>query len=978
MSTPKFKKPTYDDLLRENAVLRSEIDKLKQKLGMTSNTTSANLSVSSAANTDSILMGIQSHPHIHKHSSSVEKIELFMQLFSGRTDVYAKRYENKRTGKSGYVPACGNEWVRGVCEKPKIKCSKCPKRDLLPLTKMVIDCHLRGKDPHGEDVVGVYPMLSDETCRFLVADFDNDNWQDDVTVFRNVCSQHGLNVYVERSRSGNGAHIWFFFDKPISCALARQLGSGLLTVAMEQRHNLSFESYDRFLPNQDTMPTGGFGNLIALPLQGLVRKKGYSEFVNEQFDAYPDQWAYLAGVQKIPAEIAEEMALKLSRNSELGVLAETETEKKPWEKEPPFPPLNAADFPLLVELVRANGIYLPKRGCSERAMGRVKRLSAFKNPDFYKSQSMHLPTYNKPRIICTAWETEEYICIPRGLETNLLNLIEGAGSTVTIQTLSGSGRSIKIDFVGELHAEQKMAAEALLSHHNGVLSATTAFGKTVTAAFVIAAHKVNTLVLVHTQALMNQWKNSLERFLQIDESLPEQQKCRGRKKQLSKVGLLGGGKNNISGIIDVAIIGSLIDKGDAKPLVRDYGMVIVDECHHVPAARFETVLRAVTAKYVYGLSATPIRQDGHHPIIFQQCGPIRYRVDAKEQSFVRGLSHTLIPRLTRFRKPVTEPEPWQITDVYSALTESKTRNDIILQDVGHVIKEKGTPLILTERVEHAKMLTVELKKVFPDVHVFFLTGKGSAKEKRSVLNDLRNLPANEPLAIVATGKYVGEGFDMPRLDTLFVTMPIAWKGTVSQYAGRLNRIYEDKQEVVVYDYVDIHVPVLERMYYKRLAAYSSLGYSVQAFPSEPDPKIGTIFNQQSFLPVLSHDMEQATKEILIFSPYLSKGRVNQMKRLFLTALQQGEDVVVFTRPPESFSNASRQKVADIIADLKNSNVKVIVKEQIHQKFAIIDRRIVWYGSIKLLSYGRSEESMMRFENREIAEELLMEVEKDIL
>ena len=976
--TQKFMNPTYDDLLRENALLRAEIDKLKRKLGMTSKAFSSDFSISSTIDTDRILMDIQSHPHIHKHSSPDEKIELFMELFSGRTDVYAKRYENKRTGKSGYVPACNNEWVRGICEKPKIKCSKCPKRDLLPLTKAVIDCHLRGKDPHGEDVVGVYPMLSDETCRFLVADFDNDNWQDDVTVFRDVCNQHGLNVYVERSRSGNGAHIWFFFDKPISCTLARQLGSGLLTVAMEQRHNLSFASYDRFLPNQDTMPNGGFGNLIALPLQGLVRKKGYSEFVDDQFDAYPDQWAYLAGVQKIPTEIAEEMALKFSRNSELGVLANTETEKKPWEKQSPFPPLNAVDFSPLVELVRANGIYLPKKCCSERAMGRVKRLSAFKNPDFYKSQSMHLPTYNKPRIICTAWETEEYICIPRGLETNLLNLIEGTGSTVTIQTLSGSGRSIKIDFVGELYPEQKMAAEALLSHHNGVLSATTAFGKTVTAAFVIAALKVNTLVLVHTQALMNQWKTSLERFLQIDESLSEQQKCRGRKKQLSKVGLLGGGKNNISGIIDVAIIGSLIDKGDAKPLVRDYGMVIVDECHHVPAARFETVLREVSAKYVYGLSATPIRQDGHHPIIFQQCGPIRYSVDAKEQSLLRGLSHTLIPRLTRFRKPITEPEPWQITDVYSVLTESKTRNDMILQDIAHVLKEKGTPLILTERVEHAKMLTLQLQKILPDVHVFFLTGKGSAKEKQSVLKDLLNLPANEPLAIVATGKYVGEGFDMPRLDTLFVTMPIAWKGTVSQYAGRLNRIYEDKQEVVVYDYVDIHVPVLERMYYKRLAAYSALGYSVRAFPSEPDQKIGTIFNEQSFLSVLSNDMEQATKEILIFSPYLSKGRVSQMKRLFVTSLQQGANVVVFTRSPESFSNASRQKVFDIIADLKNGNVKVIVKERIHQKFAIVDRRIVWYGSINLLSYGRSEESMMRFENREIAEELLMEVEKDIL
>jgi hypothetical protein len=351
-------------------------------------------------------------------------------------------------------------------------------------------------------------------------------------------------------------------------------------------------------------------------------------------------------------------------------------------------------------------------------------------------------------------------------------------------------------------------------------------------------------------------------------------------------------------------------------------------------------------------------------------------VDAKEQSLARGFSHTLIPRFTRFRKPVTAPEPWPITDAYKTLIESKARNDLILHDIAHVISENGTPLVLTERVEHAKELAAALQKSFPNVRVFFLSGKGSAKEKLALLNDLRSVPESEPLAIVATGKYVGEGFDVPRLDTLFVTMPIAWKGTVAQYAGRLHRIYEDKREVVVYDYVDIHVPVLERMYHKRLAAYSSLGYSVQASPTEPDQKIGTIFNQQSFLPVLSHDMEQTTKEILIVSPYLSRGRVNQMKPLFLAAVAHEAGVVVLTRPPESFADASMQKVAAIIADMQNSGVKVIVKERIHQKFAVIDRRVVWYGSINLLSYGKSEESMMRFDNREIAEELLMELGKD--
>jgi len=976
--TGENKPLTYDELLQENATLRTEVAKLKQKLGMNALDDHPESDEPIVVDMKQMSQSPNSCARVHKHSSSDEKIELFLDLFAGRTDVYARRYESRRTGRSGYTPVCGNEWLSGICEKPKMKCSQCPNRDLLPLTKAVINRHLRGIDPCGEDVIGVYPMLPDETCRFLVADFDDDNWQEDVTVFREVCRQHDLSVYVERSRSGNGGHVWFFFEEPISCALARRLASGLLTCAMESRHDLSFASYDRLLPNQDTMPMGAFGNLIALPLQGFARKQNNSEFVDERFIPYPDQWAYLSSVKRISTSKAEELAASLSKRSELGVLSSGEEEAKPWEKKMLAPLLTAADFPSVVELVRANGIYLPKRGCSERAMGRVKRLAAFKNPDFYKSQAMHLSTFGKPRIICTAWETDEYICLPRGLENDISRLIEETGSVVTIQEQADPGRAIKVDFLGELYPEQQIAAESLLAYHNGVLSATTAFGKTVTAASMIAARKVNTLILVHTQTLMNQWKTSLEQFLQIDEPIPEPPKVRGRKKHYSHIGRLGGGKNQLTGIIDIAIVGSLIDEGDAKPLVRDYGMVIVDECHHVAASRFETVLREVTAKYVYGLSATPIRQDGHQPIIFQQCGPIRYRVDAKEQSLARGFSHTLIPRFTRFRKPITTPEVWTISEVYKALTESKARNDLILHDIGHVISEKSTPLILTERVEHAKELTASLQKSFPKVRVFFLSGKGSAKEKLELLNDLRSVPENEPMAIVATGKYVGEGFDVPRLDTLFVTMPIAWKGTVAQYAGRLNRIYENKQKVVVYDYVDIHVPVLERMYHKRLVAYSSLGYSVQASPTEPDRKIGTIFNQQSFLPVLFHDMELATKEILIVSPYLSRARVNQMKRLFLMAAVNGAGVVVLTRPPESFTDASMQKVEAIIADLQNSSVKVIVKEHIHQKFAVIDRRIVWYGSINLLSYGKSEESMMRFENREIAEELLMELEQDVI
>ena len=968
------KRPTYDELFSENAALHEEISRLKRKLAEFKPTDS------SVADMDAIkpVPPEEVAPaSIHKHSSPNEKIELFMRMFAGRQDVYAKRFVNKRTGKSGYAPVCGNEWVKGICEKPRLKCSKCPQRKLLPLTPQVIYSHLRGQSPFGEDVIGVYPMLPDETCRFLVADFDHDNWREDIAVFQNICRRHNLDVAVERSRSGNGGHVWFFFEEPVPCALARRLGSVLLTAAMEQRHDLSFSSYDRLLPNQDTMPTGGLGNLIALPLQGLARKSGNSEFIDGHFTSYPDQWAYLADVQPIPLSTVEEISRQLSRGGDLGVLADAELIDKPWEPTLAPVPLTGKDFPQSVELVRANGIYLPKRGCSERALSRVKRLAAFKNPDFFKAQAMRLPIWNKPRIICTAWETGEYICLPRGLESDLTVLLKDAGVTVTIQDQAEAGRVIKVDFSGELREEQSKAAQALLSQPNGVLSATTAFGKTVTAAYLIADRKVNTLILVHTQALMSQWKAALERFLQIDEALPEMPKGRGRRKERSVIGCLGGGKDHLSGIIDIAIIGSLITDSEVKPLIRNYGMVIADECHHVPAVRFEMVLREVAARYVYGLTATPVRQDGHHPIIFQQCGPILHRVDAKEQAVVRGFSHILIPRFTRFRKPITAPENWPITDVYAALAESKTRNDLILHDVSQALRQKRTPLVLTERIDHARTMTKALQEAFPDTQIFFLSGQGTAKEKQNALTGLRQFPSDKQLAIVATGKYVGEGFDEPRLDTLFITMPIAWKGTVSQYAGRLHRIYEGKRDVIVHDYVDVHVPVLERMYHKRLAAYSTLGYSVQATPVDTDRKTAVIFNQQSFLPVLAHDLAQTKKEIVVVSPYLSKGRVSQMKRLFFPALGNRASVAIFTRPPESFSDSTRPRVADLVAELTAGGANVILKDRIHQKFAVIDRRVVWYGSINLLSYGKSEESMMRFENGEIAEELLLDIEREI-
>lgn len=434
----------------------------------------------------------------------------------------------------------------------------------------------------------------------------------------------------------------------------------------------------------------------------------------------------------------------------------------------------------------------------------------------------------------------------------------------------------------------------------------------------------------------------------------------------------------MSGIIDVAIIGSLFDDGDVKPLVCDYGMVIIDECHHVSAVRFEIVLREVMAKYVYGLSATPTRQDGHHPIIFQQCGPIRYKADAKAQAVERGLTCTVIPRFTQFRKPYTASDNWHITEVYAAITENHSRNQLILNDVSAAISNGRTPLLLTERVNHGKHLAEELIRQHPDTQVLFLSGEGRAKEKRLLLESLREVPKDKPLAIVATGKYVGEGFDEPRLDTLFLTMPFAWKGTLSQYAGRLHRSYESKQDVIIYDYVDMHMPVLERMYHKRLSGYASLGYTAHVLLTETDRNVGTIFSRNNFFETFASDMEHANKEVLIVSPYLGKSQVVRMKRLFLVAIMHGAKVAVITRAPKSFTESAGEKAAELIETLENSGMKIICKETVHQRLAVIDCKTVWYGSINLLAYGKCEESIMRFENAEIAEALLSDLGNELI
>lgn len=494
------------------------------------------------------------------HGSPTEaKIALFRSLFRGREDVYPQRFESRTSGKAGYSPACANEWVRGICEKPRVKCATCQHRQFLPMTDEVIRWHLTGRDNRGNDfVAGVYPMMLDETCFFLAMDFDKQNWQDDSLAVLRTCRQMSLPVTLERSRSGNGGHIWLFFEEAIPAALARKLGSYILTETMEARPDIGLDSYDRFFPNQDTLPKGGFGNLIALPLQKKSRENGNTVFVDEQVTPHADQWAFLSSVERIARTTVEGRVQEASRRGRvIGVRVAADDEEcvEPWKTLPSRRQIDrppSGQLPAKLELTLCDEIYVSKETLPPSLRNALLRIAAFQNPEFYKAQSMRLSTYGKPRIIDCAEDHSCHISLPRGCLEEVQHLFKTLGIDSTLRDERFIGEALDVTFHGELRPEQKSAAREMLSHDTGVLSATTAFGKTVVAAWLIAARGVNTLIVVHRRQLLDQWVERLSTFLGLSDK---------------EIGRIGGGRNKPTGRIDVAIIQSLVRKGVVKDCV---------------------------------------------------------------------------------------------------------------------------------------------------------------------------------------------------------------------------------------------------------------------------------------------------------------------------------------------------------------------------------------------------------------------------
>ena len=887
-----------------------------------------------------------------------KKVALFRSLFQGREDVFARRWFSSSLGKSGYQPVCAREWNREYCDKKKYKCAECPNREFQTLGYNDIYRHLEGKDSNGRDVVGVYAILPDNSCRFLCCDFDDKScehgYQKDVLAYVNACRDWGVPAYIERSRSGNGAHVWILFDEHIKAQTARRLGNAILTEAMEREGRMSFKSYDRFFPNQDFMPTGGFGNLVALPLQGRARKDGNSVFVDDDFIPFSDQWAYLQRMKKMTAAEIEMLVPRHDREP-LDELSKS-SESAPWER--PLPrPMSKADFPKRIAIVRSSGIYIPTKELSAKAINYLKRLAAFKNPEFYAKLGMRLHVYNLPRIISCSEITDDYLIVPRGCEESAIDFLRENNVDVEIQDKANPGLPIAVEFNGQLYSEQEQAIEELARHRCGTLYATTAFGKTVTAAAMIARKKVNTLILVHTKALLEQWRKRLSEYLITDFRPEEQHKGRGRRKKFQQFGALSSTENTLNGKIDIALLQSCINDNEVKPFVREYGMVIVDECHHAPAFNFERVLREVNARYVYGLTATPIRKDGHQPIIFMQCGEIRYTSDAKAQLSKQSFRRLLIPRFTSHRNLNADGSNY--AQILDELTENESRNKLILDDVAANLAEGRTPIILTARTAHVDILTEQCRKICPNV--IRLVGNDSAKAKREVMSRLNDIPANELLIIVATGKYVGEGFDLPRLDTLMLALPVSWKGLIAQYTGRLHRNYPGKNETRIYDYIDLRVPVCDSMYRKRLQGYKAVGYSI-AVANEglfAEPTTETIFDASDFEKPFHDDLASAKQSIVISTMRLRWNKTPRIIDLLAATTLRGISVTI------AISETGHRET-----ELQAMGFNIIHRPECKMQCAIIDQCIGWYGSVNLIGLSLADTNVIRMASSDLANALM--------
>ncbi|MEE3495198.1 MAG: DEAD/DEAH box helicase family protein [Butyrivibrio sp.] len=911
-----------------------------------------------------------------------ELVQFYYSMFKGRRDVYSLRSgkPNAKTGKHGYYTQCDNFWKAGLCGKKdgkNTKCQSCPNQKYKPLTGDVIYAHLTGVKEDCSDVVGLYPVWPDETCNYLVFDFDNHDessnsvkWQEEANALRAICADNDVPCLVERSRSGKGAHVWMFFEKAINIKKARLFGAALLDKGAESVNQQSFDTYDRMIPAQDKLPEGGLGNLVALPLQGRAVKNGNSVFVDEKWQPYHDQWSVLKNTGKLSETFIDEKLsswgnkYSISSNTDNEIPGQISIDETPWENSIKF---ERSDTKGTVRIVLADKAYVDKTDIKPRLQNKIRRLAAYNNPEYFKNQGMGISTFGIPRIVYSGEDTEQFIAIPRGCLNKLCKNLKSSNIDYSVEDKRNTGKEINVSFAGELYPEQQDAVNSLTGHDFGVLAAATGFGKTVVGSYLISERKVNTLILVHNNEIMQNWINDLERFLVIKEDYPQYMTKTGRvKTRKSLIGRLTGAHNSMTGIIDVAMVTSLGSGDSIKPFVKDYGMVIMDECHHGAAESIEAVLSKVNAKYVYGLTATVKREDGKDKTVLMQFGPVRFRFTAKDKIRLQGMEHILEPRFTPI---ISTKEKLTLNEAYEIVVNSDFRNSLIASDIEACIKQGHTPLVLSKRKAQIDVLFEKVKDKAD--HVLVLTGGKKQSERKELRERLGSISESESLIVLATGQYIGEGFNCSRLDMLFLAMPIAWDGNVEQYTGRLNRSHDGKNRVTVIDYVDHHIEMFANMYNKRLRTYKRIGYELsQDVERKHDDRF--IYDSETYSEVFRGDIINAKAEVMISSPYVSTPGSERLIHIFSAMKSKDASISLITYPASHYSDDIKDRIENIHNRLNMAGIKVSFVDYIPSRYAVIDKEILWYGSMNLVSNIKEDDDEMRIVSRSVAKALIEE------
>jgi superfamily II DNA or RNA helicase len=746
---------------------------------------------------------------INAPESNEDKTDLFLTLFRGRENIYPKRWENNKTNRSGYAPVCENEWVKPICQKPTVKCGDCSYQKFTPLNALAVGAHLRGSA-----TIGTYAIREDDTCTFLACDFDESSWQADLLAFCETAKSLGIDVAMERSRSGKGGHAWIFFAEPVPARLARSLGTLIIAKCSERNIRLSLESYDRFFPTQDFLPRGGFGNLIALPLQKTPRENGNSCFINESFEVLPDQWAYLSSVRRLykyEVDLLLKEYLPKSNFKRPDAFEDVAwfTDNEILDKTSVAQEYDRSLEDKDVEITFGPMLSVPVEDLPTKVIARLKKTSSFANPEFYKLQRMRMQTYPNPRFIFSGEMRPDHLLLPRGVLDKATKILQQAGASLVIRDERIAKKKVKVDFEGTLTPIQEKAVKKIKESDLGILMAPPGAGKTVMACKLIADRKVATLILVHRQPLLEQWKERISSFLKIP---------------VKEIGTLSGSKKKMTGKIDVGMLQSISRIEDLSEIAEKYSQIIIDECHHIPATSFESILKQLPARYVLGLSATPYRKDGLEKIMFLQCGPIRHEILPSEVS-------ELPKEVSIYETSIVFPEELGRQPPYHVLihhlVQNESRNNLIATKVAEVLEQNRFPLLVSDRKDHLELLEQLVKKMSPEVEIVVLEGTLTNKQRREAHARIAELRLTKKrVMLMATASLIGEGFDLPALDTLIFSTPLSFEGRLIQYAGRIHRESEDKESAQIIDFVDSYSAMFLKMYRGRISTYRKMGYRI--------------------------------------------------------------------------------------------------------------------------------------------------------